>query len=147
MNQEKKLHIAFGIVVALILLLGIFTIGLTFGDSKELTSTNQVLVVNSLRTINQEPQPVQETTPNLGQSLTDQQRQNVKTTNNNIEINIHNSGYYGSGYYSGRYYNYPTYNRHYSPYRTRYYNGYHPYSRHGFSYTNSYGNNYRYSYY
>lgn len=147
MNQEKKLHIAFGIVVALILLLGTFTFGWVFGNEEESTNANQLLVVNSLRTVNQAPQPVQKTTPNLGQSLTEQQRQHVETTNNNIEINIHNSGHYGGGYYSGRYYNYPRYHRYYSPYRTRYYNGYHPYYRHGFSYSNSYGNSYRYSYY
>ncbi|MBT3865663.1 hypothetical protein HOF78_00995 [Candidatus Woesearchaeota archaeon] len=145
MDQERKLHVAFGIVVALILLLGVFTFGWVFGGSEESANTNQVLVVNSLRTVNQAQQPVQETTSKLGQSLTEQKRQNVESTNNNIEINIHNSGYYGRGYYNSNYY--PTYNRYYSPYRTRYYNGYHPYYKHGFSYTNSYGSNYRYSYY
>lgn len=155
MNQDEKLHVALGIVVILILLLSVFTFGWIFGDSKESTNTNQLLVVNSfrttnqaqesgLKTTNQAQQPVQETktTPNLGQSLTEQQRQNIATTNNNIEINVHNTGYSGS-----RYNYYPRYYRSYSPYRTRYYNGYHPYYKHSFSYSTSYGNSYRYSYY
>jgi hypothetical protein len=144
MDQNKQLHIALGIVVTLILLLSIFTFGWVIGDSEESTNTNQLLVVNSLRTVNTATQPVVQETklPNLGQSLTDQSRQNVETTNNNIEINIHNSGYYG------RAYNY--YPRSYhtsSPYRTRYYSGYHPYYRHGFSYQTSYGNGFNYKYY
>ena len=82
MDQNKQLHIALGIVVTLILLLSIFTFGWVIGDSDESTNTNQLLVVNSLRTVNTATQPVVQETklPNLGQSLTDQSRQNVETT-------------------------------------------------------------------
>ena len=144
MDQNKQLHIALGIVVTLILLLSIFTFGWVIGDSDESTNTNQLLVVNSLRTVNTANKPVVQETklPNLGQSLTDQSRQNVETTNNNIEINIHNSGYYGRGYNY-----YPRSSHTYSPYRTRYYSGYHPYYNHGFSYQTSYGNGFNYKYY
>ena len=144
MDQNKQLHIALGIVVTLILLLSIFTFGWVIGDSDESTNTNQLLVVNSLRTVNTATQPVVQETklPNLGQSLTDQSRQNVETTNNNIEINLHNYGYYGRGYNY-----YPRSSHTYSPYRTRYYSGYHPYYNHGFSYQTSYGNGFNYKYY
>lgn len=144
MDQNKQLHIALGIVVTLILLLSIFTFGWVIGDSDESENTNQLLVVNSLRTVNKATQPVVQETqlPNLGQSLTEQSRQNVETTNNNIEINIHNSGHYGRGYSY-----YPRSYHTYSPYRTRYYSGYHPYYRHGFSYQTSYGNGFNYKYY
>jgi len=144
MDQDKNLHIALGIVVTLILLLSIFTFGWAMKDSEESTNTNQLLVVNSLRTINQAVAPVTQDTPlpKLGQSLTDQKRQNVETTNTHIEINIHNSGYYGRGYNY-----YPRYSHSYNPYRTRYYSGYHPYYGNGFSYQTSYGNRFNYRYY
>ena len=138
-SDNKKLHVALGIVVGLILLLSIFTFGWVLGE-EEKTNTNQILVVNNLKNIDQNEVQKQTELPKLDQSSREQERQNVETTHNNIEINIHDSHYHGTRYYGSS-------SHYYNPYRTRYYNGYHPYYRHGFAYSTSWGNGFNYRYY
>ena len=145
LDKNQKINLVLGIGVIITLVLGVFLLGFSinsnsYGSPK--TTSQSILVYSpELKSqISDSSSNLNKVTPNLGQTLKEQQYQNPSTTTNNIKIDIHNTGYYGFSktYYHGYNYNNHNYNQ--------YYNGYYPYKNHGFYYTNSYGVTHKYSY-
>tara|TARA_Y100000310_G_C20441084_1_gene696155 strand:+ start:500 stop:850 length:351 start_codon:yes stop_codon:yes gene_type:complete len=108
--KNKKLYTLLGILVIITLLLSIITIGTLIEKPELKTIGGNIIFVTT-------PQKTSNSLPTVGQSLTDQKKQNT-ITNNHIEITINNHHSYNNRYYPSRYYK--SY-RDYNPYRTRYY--------------------------
>jgi hypothetical protein len=153
MENNQKLHIALGAVIGLMVIIGLILVGTVIAEgSSEMTSNQLVVMSNSV------PKTVQKTESicpritnnkgpceDLGQTLREQKTCYQGNTNcNNVEVNIHNSGY--SSYNPYKNYYYKPYRVVHNPHN-KYYNNYHPYYKHGFYYSDSHGIQKSYHYY